>query len=167
MGQRCQSWQAGGLAGPAQALDFEAANEAAQHAGFVIEPRQRVLQQREQGYRGQMFDRGLCDQAKEDAGRRQVERDTGGIIDIDVPSLEFGGDAAGETAIGRHEHCGRAGCLQLLAQQQGDDACLLLGTGTVVARHAVEARGVEMAEFGPFVTDRGRSHDLADQLNSG
>ena len=77
-------------------------------------------------------------QAQKRAGRRAVERHSGGIVDVDVPAAQFGGDPAGQLAIRSDQRGGRARGFQLAAQQQRDRRRLVLRTGAIVAGDAGE-----------------------------
>ena len=86
--------------------------------------------------------RRVEDQAQEHAGRRAVERHAGGIVDLDVPALQLGGDAARQLAVGRDQRGGLLRrLLQRLPQQQRDGLGLFLRAGAIeAAQIATEPR---------------------------
>ena len=101
---------------------------------------QRVLQRGEQRHRRQRAVGEIEDEAQENAGRRPVERHAGRIVDLDVPAAQFGGDPAGQLAVGGDQRRRRAGRLELAAQQQRDRHRLVLRAGAVVAAEPGERR---------------------------
>ena len=66
-----------------------------------------MLQRREQGYRGELAGRQVEDKTQKHARRGPVQRQTGRVVDIDVPAAQLCGDPAGELAIGGDERSGR------------------------------------------------------------
>ncbi len=125
-----------------------------------------MLQRGEQRQRRQALARQIEHQAQEDAGRRLVEGHAGGIVDLDVPAPQLGGDATREPAVGRDQRRGVAGLLQALAQQEGDDRGFFLRAGAVEPHQPVERRRIEAGETAPAVALRRRPQRLGDEAPS-
>ena len=93
-----------------------------------------MLQRGQQRHRRQRAAGQIEHQAQKRAGRGAVQRQAGGIVDVDVPAAQLGGDPAGELAVRRDQRRGRARGFELAAQQQRDRHRLVLRAGAVVAR---------------------------------
>ena len=104
------------------------------------EPRQRMLEQRQQADRRQSLDGGLRGQPREQTGRRVGERIAAGIVDRDVPARQRRQHPAGERAVGRDQRGGLVGLLERLAQRERDRQRFLLGIGGFDDRKPGERR---------------------------
>src|SRR5262249_44803286 len=120
--------------GSAQAFETRRRARASQHVALkalseranvgtlaIAERRKRVFQQGEKRDRSESF-RGNLGNEREEAARHALrQRLAGGIVDVDVPALELGGDAAGECAVRRHERRCLERRLHRTAQLKGND----------------------------------------------
>ena len=95
------------------------------------------------------------------AGGVSARRLAGGIVDVDLPAPQLGGDATREVAVGRHQRGGARRRLQRLAQGERDHQRLLVRRGAVGAGHVIERGGLGPL---PGVGRLGRPHQLGDQL---
>ena len=67
-----------------------------------------MLEQRQQRHRREVRLRRFRQQAEKGAGAGMGQRPAGGIVDRDVPARQFGGDAARQIAVRRHQRGGAA-----------------------------------------------------------
>ena len=88
----------------AQRRDLEAADRLARNAAASIPPAASgCFSSASSGDRRHLLRQQLRGQTQEDAGRRLVQRLAGGIVDVDVPALQLGRDAARQAAVGRDQ----------------------------------------------------------------
>ena len=116
-------------------------------AGRRAEPRQRMLEEREQLHRRQPFERGVRDQTREHAGRGLRERIAAGIVRRDVPAFERDQHPPRQRAVGRHQRGGARRHLERLAQGDGDGERLLLDIGRLDHGDGVHRAGERAAAF--------------------
>ena len=96
------------------------------------------------------------------------KRSAGGIVDGDVPALQFGGDAARQRAVGRDQRGGSVlGVFQRFAQGERDDRGFLGRIGGLDQRQAFEPCGDRLAaafgERAPGIGRRRGPQRLAQQ----
>ena len=95
------------------------------------------------------------------------QRLTTRIIDGDVPALQGRLDAPRQIAVGRHQTGGPSGCVEALAQHEGDDGCFVVdiaGLDQFDARHGIgNDRRVAGHGVAPGVRSFGGPHDLGGQ----
>ena len=85
----------------AQQRQFEVSRAGEQRRAFASQAQQRMLQQREQGGRRELLMHRGRHQPREQPGRRFGERVAAGIVDIYIPALQFGSNAASKVALTR------------------------------------------------------------------
>src|SRR5215472_5677694 len=145
---------------------FELPSEIAKNCGDKPTRSERVLQRGEQLHRRQPAVGELEDKAQEDAGRRPVERHTRGIVNLDVPSPQFGRYPARQLAVRGHEGRGGPRRLEFAPKQQRNRHSLALRARAVVAAEAVERICRLRRQAAPGIGGRGRPHRLAEESNS-
>ena len=138
-------------------------------AGRRAEPRQRMLEEREQLDRGQPLERRVGDEAREHAGCGLRERIAAGIVGRDVPAFERDQNPPRQRAVGRHQCGGAPRRIERLAQGDGDGERLLLDVrrldhGDGVHRPRERAGRVRRGEaVTPAIGRGGRTQRLAEQ----
>ncbi len=104
------------------------------------EPRQRMLEQRQQTDRRQSPDGGCGGQPGKQARRRVGEPVAAGIVGRDVPARQRRQDAAGEHAVGRDQRGGLVGVVEHLAQRDRDRQRFLFGIAGLDAGKPLQGR---------------------------
>ncbi len=138
-------------------------------AGRRAEPRQRMLEEREQLHRREPLERCVCDETREHAGCGLAERIAAGIVRRDVPAFERDQDPPRQRAIRRHQGGGARRCIERFAQGDGDGERLLLDIGRLdhgdgVHRPRERAGRVRGGEaLTPAIGRCGRSQRFAEQ----
>jgi hypothetical protein len=150
-----------------------AAEAVFETAGGVAEPLprdpaggERMLQRGEQRHRREPAAGEVEDEPQEGAGRRTVERDAGGIVDVDAPAAELGGDAAGEFAVGRDQRRRRPRCFELAPKQERRRDGLVLGADAIVAADPGEDVGRGRRQAAPGIGECGRAQRVRDQAQA-
>jgi hypothetical protein len=111
---------------------FQLTREIAERGRSEPAGGERMLQRGEQGHRGQLAGSQIEDQTQKDARRCSVQRQTGRVVDVNVPAAQLRSHPAGERSIGGDESGGGARRLQLAAEQQRDGDRLLLRAGAII-----------------------------------
>ena len=110
-----------------------------------------MLQRGEQGHRSELAGRQIENETQKDTRRCSVQRQTGRIVDVDVPAAQLRSNPAGERAIGSDESGGGARRIQLAAEQECDRDRLLLRADTVVSAQPVEGIRALRRQAPPFI----------------
>ncbi len=122
----------------AQDAEFEVAGQADHVAARTPEPQIRVVQQRQDLDRSQLFQRAIEHQTGQRAGRGLAERLAARFLDVDVPARQFLAHPPRELPVRRDERR-RAPPLERFAQGDRDGAGFLVLVGRLDQRHAGEA----------------------------
>ena len=155
-----QGLQAGDGLEAAQVLAIEASRRVEQIGARLAQGAQRVLQQRQQIDRAEATVDRRAERAQQRGRGRVDQRLACRIVDVDVPALELGGDAARQLAIGRDQRGRPPLRVQRLAQRQGDHGRLLVRTRAVDTRDVIERRGIRPR---PGLAGFGRPHQFRHQ----
>ena len=125
-------------ANAAQCQPLQGTHPAAELGALDAARGQRVLERRQQLHRRGIGRGQLRRQQQEAAGRRLVQRHAGAVVDPHTPTQQLGRHPPPEAAAGGDQGRALAGCLQRLAQPQGDADGL---GGRVGCRVQLDARG--------------------------
>ena len=84
------------------------------------EARERMLQQREKGFRFTTAKRHFRDEPCQNSRRRAGQRPAGRIVDVDLPAFQLHRHTAREATVGRDERSDLARCFGGLAKENRD-----------------------------------------------
>ena len=121
-----QSERTGARPGPAQDRPFQRGDRRKMGTGRRTEPRQRMLEEGEQLYRGEPLERRVGDEAREHAGHGLRERIAAGIVGDNVPAIERDQNPPRQRAVRRHQGGGALRHIERLTQGDRDGERLLL-----------------------------------------
>ena len=133
-----EPFEAGRRARTAQGGKLQRPRPRAERARLDAAGGEGMLEQGQQRKRRRVGGGEFRRQPQEHAGRRVGEGDARGIVDLDLPTPQLGGDAPRETPVRGHQRRGAAGHLERPAQGQGDHRRLLLRPGAGHEPHPLE-----------------------------
>ncbi len=155
--------EAAGQAGAAQAGALERPHLVAEGALVLAVARERVLERGEQGDRRDAVGHHARAEQQKGAGRGLIERRACGIIDLDPPAAQLGGDPAGELTVARHQGGVPLGVLERGAHAQREGEGFARQIGVAFQHQALQRRRGRRRHVLPG-GDRGRrTHHLAEQ----
>ena len=134
--------EATGQAGAAQAGALERTHLVAERALVLAVARERMLERSEQGDRRDAVDDHARGEQQEGAGRGLIERRARGIVDLDAPAAQLGGDPAGELTVARDQGGAALGRLERGAHAQRQGERFARQIGVAFQHQTLERRGV-------------------------
>jgi hypothetical protein len=142
---------------------FELAREIAESDRSEPAGSERMLQRGEQGHWSELAGSQIENETQKDTRRCPIQRQTGRVVDVDVPAAQLRSNPAGERSIGGDESGGGAVCLELAAQQECNGDRLLLRAGAIVSAQTVEGICGLRGQAPPRIGGACRPQRLGDQ----